>query len=157
MFNANMTIENIEAICIFILQLAIINKCKRFISKFIIKNSMNIYNQRLVPAWASGLKFIEARPSITNTWPSSLALNRYLPSPSNLNHKITSNKSHFKPIKPNGISHSYQLDQSISVLRVVDGIFQLYSNFSRTFCKQKVETLLRVQSGSALFAYVPQK
>ena len=118
---------------------------------------MKLCNQRLVPAWASGLKFIEALPSITNTWPSSLALNRYLPSPSNLNHKITSNQSHFNPFKPNGISHSYQLDQSISVLRVVGGIFQLYSNFSRTFCKQKVETLLRVQSGSALFAYVPQK
>ena len=120
----------------------------------ILKDSVRKCNKRLVPAWASGLKFIEARPSITNTWPSSLALNKYLPSPSNLNHKITSNQSHFNP---NGISHSYQLDQSISVLRVVSGIFQLYSNFSRTFCKQKVETLLRVQSGSALFAYVPQK
>ena len=33
------------------------------------------------------------------------------------------------PLKPNGISHSYQLDQSISLSRVVGGIFHFYSNF----------------------------
>ena len=40
---------------------------------------------------------------------------------------------------PNGISHSYHLDQSFSVLRVVG----FYSNFNRTFCRQIVETLIR--------------
>ena len=40
------------------------------------------------------------------------------------------------PLKPNGISNSYQLDQSISVLRIIG----LYSNFRITICKQTVET-----------------
>ena len=30
------------------------------------------------------------------------------------------------PFKPNGFSHSYELDQPISVLRVVGGIFHFY-------------------------------
>ena len=49
------------------------------------------------------------------------------------------------PFKPNGISHYYQLDQFISVLRVVmlGGILHLNSNSDRTFCKQTVETLIR--------------
>ena len=38
------------------------------------------------------------------------------------------------PFKPNGISHSYDLNHSITVLRVVGGNFQFYSNFNRTFC-----------------------
>ena len=42
------------------------------------------------------------------------------------------------PFKPNGISYYYQLDQSISVLRVVGWYF--YSNLNRTICKQTVET-----------------
>ena len=37
---------------------------------------------------------------------------------------------------PNGFSHLYHLDQSISVLKVVGCIFQFYSNFKSTFCKQ---------------------
>ena len=49
----------------------------------------------------------------------------------------------FNPFKPNGISYSYPLDQSISVLRVVGWYFSFYSNFNRTFCKQTVETLIR--------------
>ena len=36
---------------------------------------------------------------------------------------------------PNGISFSYQLDQSISVLRVAGGILHFNSNFNRTFCE----------------------
>ena len=44
------------------------------------------------------------------------------------------------PFQPNGISHSYQIDQSISFLRLV---FHFYSNFNRTFCKQTVKTLIR--------------
>ena len=47
------------------------------------------------------------------------------------------------PFKPNGISHYYQLDQYISVLRDVGSIFHFYSNFNLTFCKQLVETLIR--------------
>ena len=50
--------------------------------------------------------------------------------------------THFSP---NGISHCYQLDQSISVLRLLDGIFLFYSNsnFKRNFCKQTAENLIR--------------
>ena len=45
---------------------------------------------------------------------------------------------------PNGISHCYQLDESISVLRVGGWIFfHFYSNLGRTICKQTVETLIR--------------
>ena len=47
------------------------------------------------------------------------------------------------PFKPNRISHFYQLDQSISILRAVGWYFQFYSNFIRTFCKQIVETQIR--------------
>ena len=68
----------------------------------------------------------------------------------------------FNLLKPNGIFLSYKFDQSIFVLRVVKWYFHFHSNFNRTFCKQTVETLIRrricgVWSGSALFAYVPQK
>ena len=45
---------------------------------------------------------------------------------------------------PNGIAQSYQLDQSISVLRVAGGIFRLYSYFDRKYVsKQWRETLIR--------------
>ena len=39
-----------------------------------------------------------------------------------LNHTISSFRlgEYLNPFKPNGISHSYQLDQSISVLKVVE-------------------------------------
>ena len=41
--------------------------------------------------------------------------------------------------KPNWISHSYQFDQSIFVLRIV-GIYIFYfKEIDRTFCKQMVE------------------
>ena len=45
----------------------------------------------------------------------------------------------FYPFKLNGISHSYQLGQSISVLRIVGWNFHYCSNFDRTFCKQTVK------------------
>ena len=44
-------------------------------------------------------------------------------------YKIMSN-----PFKPDGISYIYQLDKSISVLRVVGWYF--YSNFNGIFCNQ---------------------
>ena len=47
------------------------------------------------------------------------------------------------PFMPNGIPLSYKLDQSITVLRLLGGIFHFYSNFVRTFWKQTVETLVR--------------
>ena len=48
------------------------------------------------------------------------------------------------PFKPNWISHFYQLDQYISVLRVVRCyISYFFQNFDRTFCKKTVETLIR--------------
>ena len=46
------------------------------------------------------------------------------------------------PFKLNGIFLSYQLDQFISVLRIVENIFHLYLDFDRTFCKQTVVTLI---------------
>ena len=49
----------------------------------------------------------------------------------------------FNPFMQNGISHCYQLEQSISVLRMVGGIFHFYSYFNRKVCKQKVETVIR--------------
>ena len=66
------------------------------------------------------------------------------------------------PFLSNGIPHSYQLDLSISVLRVLGGIYHFHSNSNRTSCKQTAETLIRrafsgVCSGSLLFAFVSQK
>ena len=50
----------------------------------------------------------------------------------------------FNPFKPNGISHHYQLEQYISVLRGIGGIFLFFfSILNRTFQKQTVETLIR--------------
>ena len=49
----------------------------------------------------------------------------------------------FNPLKPNGISQHYQLEQSITVLRDVGCFFFLFSNFNRTFQEQTVETLIR--------------
>ena len=45
----------------------------------------------------------------------------------------------------------------IFYIYILGGIFHFYSNFDRAFCKQTVETLIGRHSGSALFAYVPQK
>ena len=47
------------------------------------------------------------------------------------------------PFKPNGVSHCYQLEQSIFVSIDVGWYFSFYSNFNRTFYKQTVETLIR--------------
>ena len=44
------------------------------------------------------------------------------------------------PFKPNGISQSYQSDQSISVLMVVGGDFRFLFKIYRIFCKQTVVT-----------------
>ena len=57
--------------------------------------------------------------------------------------------------KQNGISHYFQLEQSISALRNVGWYFSFYSNFNRAFCKRMVETLIRrrimrAASGQAL-------
>ena len=47
--------------------------------------------------------------------------------------------------KPNGISHSYQIDWPIFILRVVAWYFSFffYSNFNRTSYAETVETLIR--------------
>ena len=45
-------------------------------------------------------------------------------------------------LNPNRISHYYQLDQFIFVLRVVRWYFH-YSNYNWTICKQTVETLIK--------------
>ena len=50
---------------------------------------------------------------------------------------------HFNPFMPNEISQRYLLEQSISVLGMLGGIFHFYSNFYRKFCKQTVENLSR--------------
>ena len=47
------------------------------------------------------------------------------------------------PFKPNGVSHSSPMDQSISVLRIVSGMFLFDWNFKTTFCVQTVDTLIR--------------
>ena len=51
----------------------------------------------------------------------------------------------FNPFKPNEISYSYQMDQTMSVLTVVGWyFFNFIQNFERKFCqKQTVETLIR--------------
>ena len=49
----------------------------------------------------------------------------------------------FDPFKPHGTSQCYQLDQSISILRVVGGIFHFRLNFKRTYCNKPVETMIR--------------
>ena len=61
----------------------------------------------------------------------------------------------FNPFMPNGISHYYQLKQSISVLRDV----RWYFSFLFKLSKQTVDTVLgcNILSGSALFAYGPEK
>ena len=56
---------------------------------------------------------------------------------SNLTVKV----ENINPFKPNGISHRYQLDQSISALSNIGWYFQFYSNFNITFCKQTVDSL----------------
>ena len=49
----------------------------------------------------------------------------------------------FKPFMPNVISNLYQLDESISIFRIVGWYFSFYSSFKRNFCKQTVENLTR--------------
>ena len=68
----------------------------------------------------------------------------------------------FNLFKPNGISYSYQLDQSISVLMVAGRYFSFYTDLNRAFCKQTVRpwsdaAYCGVWSGFILIAYVPEK
>ena len=51
--------------------------------------------------------------------------------------------SKHNPFKPNGVSHCYQLGETILVSIEIGWYFSFYSNFSRTFCKQTVENLIR--------------
>ena len=44
---------------------------------------------------------------------------------------------------PNGIPHRYQLEQSVSVLRVDGWYFSFLIKFDRIFCKQKAKSLIR--------------
>ena len=52
----------------------------------------------------------------------------------------TSGKATNSQSDTTGISHSYQSDRLIFVLRIV-GIYPFYSKYDRTFCKQMVEPL----------------
>ena len=47
------------------------------------------------------------------------------------------------PFMPNGIYHTYQLDDSISNFRVVGWYFSFHSNFKINFRKQTVENQIR--------------
>ena len=50
---------------------------------------------------------------------------------------------YLNPFKPNGISHFFQLEKSISNLRLLGGLFILFSNFNRRICKRTVKFLIR--------------
>ena len=57
---------------------------------------------------------------------------------------VNSMRTEFNSFMPKGISHRYQLKQSISVLRDVRWyIYFFSSNFNRKLCKQTVEALIR--------------
>ena len=45
--------------------------------------------------------------------------------------------------RPNGISTSYQFNQSISILGFFGWYLSIYSNLNRAYCKQIVKTLIR--------------
>ena len=49
----------------------------------------------------------------------------------------------FNPFKPNGISFAYQLNEFISNLGLLGGIFHVYSNFKRNFGKNIMDNLIR--------------
>ena len=55
----------------------------------------------------------------------------------------------FNQFNPNGISQFYQLNRSISVIRVLGGIFNMITNSG--------DPDQTPRFASALFAYVPQK
>ena len=72
--------------------------------------------------------------------------------------KITVNCIHLlNTFKPNGIFHSYQLDQSISILRDVWWYFPIEHSVSKQWRPWIDAALCGVWSGPALFAYVQQK
>ena len=70
-------------------------------------------------------------------------------------------KTAFNPFMPNGISHPYRLEQSISVLRGFRWYFSflfLIENYASKQWRPWSDTAFcGVWSGSALFAYVPPK
>ena len=47
------------------------------------------------------------------------------------------------PLKPNGLSNPYPSGRVYVKFRAVGWYFSFYSNFNRTFCLQKVNTLIR--------------
>ena len=51
--------------------------------------------------------------------------------------------SNVNPFMPNVFSHPYQLEESISNFRVVGWYFSFLFIFSRNFCKQTVDNLIR--------------
>ena len=59
-----------------------------------------------------------------------------------LNITISTNEVTINLLTPNGISRSYQLDQSISIFRGAWWYFSFLFKFNRTFCKQPVENLI---------------
>ena len=70
----------------------------------------------------------------------------------------------FNPFMPNGISHHYRLKQSISFFRDVRCVFFIFiqiliENYASKWWRPWSDTVLdcSVWSGSALFAYVPEK
>ena len=56
----------------------------------------------------------------------------------------------------NGISHRYQLEQSISLLRHVRW-YSFFYFFNQILIEHSASKQWRPRSGSALFAFVPQK
>ena len=68
----------------------------------------------------------------------------------------------FNQFKPTGISHRYQLEQSISVLRDVGWYFFIFiqilieNSASKRWRSRPDTAFCGVWSGSALFAYVPE-
>ena len=68
----------------------------------------------------------------------------------------TAVQDHINLFKPNGISYFYELDQSISALRAVGGIFHLYF-FNRLGPFSGDPDQLPHSAASARFAYGPQK
>ena len=60
-----------------------------------------------------------------------------------LGRPVKSKYGFYYPIRPNGIPHSYQLDQSISILRVVGWNFFTFIQNLIEHCQQTVENLIR--------------
>ena len=61
----------------------------------------------------------------------------------------------FNPFMPNGISHRYQLEQSISVLRGVRWYFSFFSSFNRKLCKQTFHQTPHSVASNLGLGYLP--